>query len=64
MTLLALVDAVIREQAAPPKEPTVAFPDVLAALYTTGFTGRIYIDFAEGRPKAVWLPNPVGVKIN
>ena len=62
--LVAFVDAVIREQVESPTPPIAAsFSDVLTALYTTGYTGRVYVDFANGRPKVVSLPQPVSVQV-
>lgn len=63
MTVFAIVDAIIREQADSQPAPRTTFAEALEALYTSRFTGRVYLDFAEGVPKALAIPNPIGVQL-
>lgn len=62
--LVALIDVVIKEQATQiGRRPTMTFQGALDALYTSRFTGRVYLDFGQGVPKALSLPNPVQVRL-
>ncbi len=64
MTFDALVEAVQRDQAvAPCSMGTATLLDALTTLFQQKFTGRIWVDFAEGRPKGISVPNPVSIKL-
>lgn len=63
MTLQALVHTVKARQMEAETRPSASFAELLEALYQAGFTGRVYVDFGQGVPTHVSLPNPIGVKI-
>lgn len=60
----ALLDAVLREQVvASLSTPTLTFPEALMVLHESGYTGPVLVQFHEGRPRVVEVPNPVRVKV-
>lgn len=63
--LVALIDVVIKEQATEiARRPApMTFQSALEALYASRFTGRVYLDFGEGRPAMLTLPNPLHVRL-
>jgi hypothetical protein len=46
-----------------PVHTEATLPDALQTLYETKFTGRVYVDFAQGQPKAVQIPACATVKL-
>jgi hypothetical protein len=62
--IVAWMQAVITESdAAAVVVPALTFADALESLYASHFTGRVILDFQQGVPRRLEMPNPVRVRL-
>jgi hypothetical protein len=43
--------------------PPLTFAAALEALYASHYTGRVILDFQDGRPRGLELPNPARLRL-
>jgi hypothetical protein len=43
--------------------PALTFAEALESLYASAFTGRVILDFQQGVPRRLEIPNPVRLRL-